>query len=146
MRYMNADTGDEISKLLRGDPTNPKVIAARVADRLLGIKPKSEQVIITAPRQSGKTTELLRFAEEKYPNGQFAIVCINRNSLLSICHIYRHLRRDPSVSPPLMLLPDNLKLVGNESKPLFCDEIGLFTTELKESIIGYRKFVAAVTS
>jgi len=143
-----AQTGKEIALSLRGRSHEFSVArqAKLVANKLLGIKEEASSILVVAPRQSGKTTELLRFAEELYPNGQFAVICLNRYVISSVCHIYRDLRNDSNVSPPLMLLPDSLKLVGNESKPLFCDELHLFSEKMQNDIVGYRKFVAAVTS
>lgn len=148
MIYINANTAEEIALALRGQGGEfDRILRAKeVADRLLGKKKEKSATLVTAPRQSGKTTELLRFAEEQYPNGQFAVVCLNQHIIHSICSIYRELRGDQSVSPPLMLLPHNLKLVGNERRPLFCDELGLFTEEQQECITKYPHFMAAVTS
>ena len=148
MIRVSASTAEEIAQSLRGKRVEISAAqqAERVANRLRGIKESTTGIVVVAPRQSGKTTELLRFAEEQYPNGQFAVICLNKYVLSSICHLYRDLRGDPNVSPPLMLFPDNLRLVGNESKPLFCDEFSLFTEEQQEYITGYRRFSAAVTS
>lgn len=148
MIHINANTSTEIALALRGQAGEyDRILRAKeVADRLLGNKKDTSGIIVTAPRQSGKTTELLRYAEEKNPNGQFAFVCLNQHIIHSVCSIYRELRANPSASPPLMLLPSNLKLVGNETKPLFCDELGLFTEQMQADILGYRNFVAAVTS
>ena len=146
MIYVSAQNSQEIAQYLRGEGEVSEAIRAeKVADRLLGRKSKTG-IVITAPRQSGKTTEMLRFAEEKYPNGKFAIICLNKYMIDSICHMYRDLKSDPNVMPPLMLLPDNLRLVGNERRPLFCDELSLFSEQMREDILGYHNFEAAVTS
>ncbi|CAN5951011.1 unnamed protein product [Sphagnum jensenii] len=53
--YVQAETQEDIARLLR----------------------TRGRIVITAPPCSGKTTELIRYAEERYPNGRFAVVCKN---------------------------------------------------------------------
>jgi hypothetical protein len=149
MISINANTAEEIALALRGQGGEfDKILRAKqVADRLLGKTKDTQGTVVTAPRQSGKTTELLRYAEEKYPNGQFTVVCLNRYVQSSICHIYRDLRGDPSVSPPLMLTPDNLSsMSGRRVNPVFVDEWSLLPGNTIDKILNLGTFVAAVTS
>lgn len=150
MIYINANTAEEIGLALRGrsGEYDEKVRAAEVADRLLGIKKTISGIIVTAPRQSGKTTELLRYAEEKYPNGQFAIVTLNDSVQQAILHRYWSLLR-PNVAgmPPLALTPNNLNLYRRHgTRPIFCDEWDLYPEQARKTILETGQFVAAVTS
>jgi len=148
MIYINATTAEEIALALRGQGGEyDKILRAKeVADRLLGNKGDKSGIVITAPRQAGKTTELLRYAEEKYPSGQFAVVTLNRYMQINACYIYRDLRGYPEVNPPLMLTPDNLKLVNTQGKPLFCDDLNLFSEAMRDEILNHKFFAAAVSS
>jgi hypothetical protein len=148
MIYINANTAEEIALALRGQGGEyDKIFRAKeVADRLLGKKKEKSATLVTAPRQSGKTTELLRFAEEQYPNGQFAVITLNKYTQSNACYIYRDIRGYPEVNPPLMLIPDNFKLVQTQGKALFCDDFNLFSEKIRDEILAHRYLVAAVTS
>ena len=57
IHHATADNAEDIAKLLRS----------------------RGRIVVTAPSRSGKTTELIRYAEERYPNGRFAIVAKDNN-------------------------------------------------------------------
>lgn len=136
--YENADTSEDIRRFLY----------------------KQGRVVITAPRQSGKTTELLLFAEGKNPLGQFIVVCMNREVQAHI--IYRHREIFESgnvakrltgskiestiVNPPLILTPENLRFIRGQGKPVFVDEFKMLTEDEQKEILDSGLFVAGVTS
>lgn len=161
MIHVSAQTGQEIAQALRGGgEVSLKLHAEKCADRLLGNKSASG-IVITAPRQSGKTTELLRYAEEKYPISQFAVVCINQESQQQIIHQHwmlfnpsQRLDRNTTkllgdvvhVNPPLIITPDNISILLGRRFPVFVDEWNLLDDITQEDIIDSGRFVATVTS
>lgn len=101
---------------------------------------------MTAPRQSGKTMELLKFAEEKYPNGQYAIVCPNQRMQEHIL-ITRYLLLEYRESIiPLMLTPGNVIYIRGQGKPVLCDDWNMLPEKTQDIVIESGLFVAAVTS
>ena len=144
MIYANADTAHDIARLLR---------SAR------------EPIQITAPRQVGKTTELLKFAEEKNHFGQFAIVCRNFESQKYIIGLHwkifnrisqadivaKRLLGEPfggvDINPPLMISPGNFHLLRGHSRPIYVDELGDISNEdTMKFVLDTGRFVASVTS
>jgi len=144
MNYAKAETAQDIARLLRSN---------------------QPMLIITAPRQSGKTTELLKYAEEKNPNGQFAVVCrdqetqkriirrhweiFNRISQADI--VAKKLMGEPlggiDINPPLMLSPGTLHLLRGQGRPIYIDELGSMSNEdMLPAIVETGWFAAAVTS
>lgn len=138
--------------------------AETAADIARLLRSAQEPITIVAPRQSGKTTELLKFAEEKNPSGQFAMVC--RDQITQAGIIRRHWmlfnRIDQSdivakrllgeplgavgVTPPLMITPSNLHLLRGQGRIIYVDEWESFTDKVKDEILGYGRFVAGVSS
>jgi hypothetical protein len=144
MIYATANTAEDIARLLRA---------------------AQEPITIVAPRRSGKTTELLKFAEEKNPNGQFAVVChnhdrqkliirrhweiFNRISHADICA--KRLLGEPmggvDINPPLMISPGNFHLLRGHGRPIYVDELGEISNEdTMKFVLDTGRFVAAVTS
>lgn len=161
MIYATAETAQEIAQLLRGE--GEKFIAGKVADRLLG-KKESSGIVITSPRRSGKTTELLKYAEEKNPNGDFCVVCRDIESQTRIIHqhwllfnridqsdvVAKRLLGEPlggvGVTPPLMLNPSNLHLLRGQGSPVYVDEWALLPEDAQRTILDSGLLIAAVTS
>jgi hypothetical protein len=144
MIYVNAETAQDIARLLRSNQT---------------------ELIITAPRRSGKTTELLKYAESKNPNGQFVVVChnferqkqiirrhwelFNRISQADI--VAKRLLGEPlggiNVNPPLMVCPGNWHLLHGHNKPIYIEELGEISNEdTMKFVVETGRFRAAVTS
>lgn len=144
MIYAHAQTTEDIARLLRS---------------------AQEPIIITAPRRSGKTTELLKFAEEKNPCGQFAIVCCNFERQKQIIRrhweifnridqadiVAKKLLGQPlggiDINPPLMIVPGMFHLLRGHSRPIYIDELGEISNEdTMKNVLDTGMFVAAVTS
>ena len=144
MIYAKAETAQDIARLLRE---------------------AQEPIQITAPRRSGKTTELLKFAEEKNHNGQFVVVChnferqkqiirrhweiFNRVSHSDICA--KRLLGEPlggvDINPPLMIVPGNFHLLRGHSRPIYIDELGEISNEdTMKYVLDTGRLVAIVTS
>ena len=150
MIQVAAQTGQEIADLLRGTGEGEvfqRLYAAKCAEKLLGKKPDS-RIVITAPRRSGKTTELLKYAEENHPNGQFIIVCLNHDVQQEIGRLYWEIMGKQSVgpTPPLMLTPGNLASTRGQRNPIFVDEWDALPLETRNTILQTGLFRAAVTS
>lgn len=145
MIYEKAETAQGINRLLRSN----------------------SGIVITAPRDSGKTRELIKFAETKHPNSQFAVVCANQKIQAMIIRMHfgmvskkgltqaelvaRRLMgegtlRDGEVNPPLMITPSNIQNLRGRNLPIFCDEWNSFPSDVQRIIIDTGLFVAAVTS
>jgi hypothetical protein len=147
--FVYAETREEIARQLRGD----------------------KGVVVRAPRGVGKTVELLKFAEEKYPNGQFAVICMNAvvqkdiikthwkifNRISQADIVAKRLLGEPlggvDINPPLVLTPDNLHLLRMSGRPLFIDEYRAVRDSASKEIMDFlndnyihQKFIAGVTS
>ena len=162
MIYIQAETAQDIAEILRlqRKDVNERINADEVASRLLGQKKASPGMVITAPRRSGKTTELLRFAEEKFSGSQYCVVSMNYEvqrqiirkhwELFNAANVAKKLKGQATegneVNPPLMLTPDVLHLNRGRNSPMFCDEWNLFSEETQNAILETGLFVAAVTS
>lgn len=148
MICVNANTSEEIALALRGQGGEfDKLFRAKeVADRLLGKKKEKSAILVTSPRQSGKTIELLRFAEEKYPNGQYAIVSPNQRMQEQILTTRYLLLEWKESIIPLMLTPDNIMSMRGQVKPILCDEWSMLPEKTQDIVIQSGLFVAAVTS
>jgi hypothetical protein len=140
IHYATAETAEDVAKLLR----------------------TRGRIIITAPPRCGKTTELLRFAEDRYPNGRFAVVAPED------CHAYiteLHRRiyngfeqadvvaarllgktlKYEGVNPPYLIRPDAVwARTFGVSTPVFVDRWDVLTEDAKKEIIKRRLFIAAV--
>jgi hypothetical protein len=144
VNYATAETAQDIARLLRSN---------------------HPELIITAPRRSGKTTELLRYAESKNPNGQFVVVCHNfeRQNLIIRRHwelfnrisqadiVAKRLLGEPlggiDVTPPLMISPGTFHVLRGNNLPIYVDELGEISNEdVMKRVIETGRFVAAVTS
>jgi hypothetical protein len=120
------------------------------------------RIIITAPARSGKTTELLRYAEERFPNGRFAVVAqknhhdyiielhwnifngISITELVAARLLGEELERK-DVNDPILYDPEHLYFRhGNYSTPLFVDNWGLLSEEAQRIISKHKLFIAAV--
>jgi hypothetical protein len=159
--HVNAETAEDIAALLRGERklVDEKKQAELLTDKLLG-KKSDTGIIITAPRRSGKTMQLLRFAEDKYTGGRYAIVSINHEVQRSIIRMHWELHQASNllkkltgkeaegidVNPPLMLTPDTIHLHRGSAKPIFVDEWNSLQEETQQAILKTGYFVAAVTS
>lgn len=168
MIYANAETAQDIASLLRLKDSEENLVAKKVADRLLGkttIKGEGKGIIITAPRQSGKSTELLKYAEERNPFGNFAVVCLNQETQKYIVNLHWKLFNNigPSdivaarllgkpvkgdaVSPPLMVSPSTIHLLRGRGLPIYVDELGAISNDrMMDSLLATGLFMAAVTS
>jgi len=166
--YAKAETAQEIASLLRMMDSEEKIQAKIVADRLLGKSKKCDDekgIIINAPRRSGKTTELLKYAEEKNPYGQFAVVCSNFdrqqqiikihleifNKITQASKVADRLLGNPitgrAVNPPLMISPGSFYLLRGSCRPVYVDELGEISNEdTMKYVLDTGRFVAAVTS
>ena len=144
MIYANADTAQDIARLLRS---------------------AQEPIQITAPRRSGKTTELLKFAEKKNPLGQFSIVCANQERQEQIIRLHwkifnrisqadivaKRLLGEPlggvDINPPLMICPGIFHLLRGHNNPIYVDELGSISNEdTMKFVLDTGRFVASVTS
>lgn len=166
MIYANAETGWEIAQILRGEnmAIQQAIQAENVAARLLGKKSPDTGMIITAPRQSGKTTELLKFAEEKNHGGHFVMVCRDQEAQKWIIHrhwllfnridqsdvVAKRLLGEPlggvGVTPPLMLNPSNIHLLRGQGSPVYVDEWNIIPEDVQRAILDTGRLTAAVTS
>jgi hypothetical protein len=168
MIYANAETAQDIARLLRVMDNEKELSALIVADRLLGkktLRSEGKGIQITAPRHSGKTTELLRYAEEKNPWGQFVVVCggydRQRQIIKQHWEIVNNITQanrvaarllgkeveGEGVTPPLMVVPGNLHLLRGHNKPIYVDELGEISNEnLMNDLLATGLFRAAVTS
>lgn len=122
------------------------------------------RTIVYAPPRSGKTTELLRYAEERYPNGRFAVVakeeshayitrlhwCIYNGISVADAVAARLLGKElegEDVNPPRFINPISVwSPTFGESTPFFVDRWNTLTQEQQREIIRRRLFIAAVTS
>jgi hypothetical protein len=143
MIYANAETGQDIARLLRS---------------------AKEPIQITAPRRCGKTTELLKFAEEKNPLGQFAIVCQNSerqryiiglhwkifNRISQADIVTKRLLGEPmggvDINPPLVVTSQNIYLLRGSCRPIYVDDWTEINSTAQADIVESRYFVAGVTS
>ena len=141
--YETAQNAEEIARLLRS----------------------RGRIVITAPPRSGKTTELLRYAEERYPNGRFAVVCGRKEDHKYILKLHWNIYNDISFvdvvakrllgeklegedvnTPLVMTLVDGRNLPANQTIPIFCDEWNLLTEPVQRAIMRRKLFIAATTS
>lgn len=170
MIFANAKTAEEISQLLRIMDSEETIQARMVADRLLGKTTGTmyegyKGILIRAPRRSGKTTELLKYAEDKNPWGQFVVVCHNLarqqdiirvhwevfNKIDQVARVAARLLGEPitgqDVNPPLLVSPGNFHLLHGHNKPIYVDELGeISNMDTMKMVLGTGRFIAAVTS
>lgn len=159
MIYVNAESAQDIARLLRSSQESRRSEGWDDEEKVTIKAITPEPIIITAPRQIGKTTELLRYAEEKHRNS-YCVVCLNQEvqgkiilrhrELFNAGNIAKRLNglkiTEPDTNPPLMLTPTNLQLLRGQGRLVFCDEWSLLTEDARRSIIDSGLLVAAVTS
>lgn len=122
------------------------------------------RTVITAPPRSGKTTELIRYAEERFPNGRFAFVVKEEdhpriirlhwliyNGFSQADVVAARLLGDKlkgeDVNPPQLIYPEMVwARTLNPNTPTFVDDWNTLTEEVKKEIIKRRLFISAVTS
>ena len=120
------------------------------------------RIVITAPPKSGKTTELIRYAEERFPNGRFAVCCKDEDTGNYITRLHWCLYNGIShsevcakrllgeelegeeVNTPTVLFPPHLYL-PNQFVPVFADNFYLLPNSAQRTILKHKFFVAAVT-
>lgn len=120
------------------------------------------RIVITAPPKSGKTTELIRYAEERFPNGRFAVCCKDEDTGNYITRLHWCLYNGIShsevcakrllgeelegeeVNAPTLLTPITVCYrVFNPSTPLFVDEWFSLSEDVQRAIVKRRLFIAA---
>ncbi len=127
-------------------------------------------IVVIADRGVGKTTELIKFAEEKNPNGKFAIVCfdnsLNDRIIKMHYNIFNRLSQTDivakrllgeeieghDVSEPIILNDSHVcssvffKQIGEKHIPVFVDEWYSLSETARRSIAKMQLFIAAVSS
>lgn len=121
------------------------------------------RTVITAPPRSGKTTELIRYAEERYPNGRFAVVCAREEDRKKIIQTHWNVfngigfvdviakrllgekLKGEEVNEPTILVPPNLYF-RDPFQPIFVDDFNLLPSAAQRAILKRQLFIAAVTS
>jgi hypothetical protein len=157
------DQADIVARRLLGQKVGDRVYyeTAQTSEDIRNLLEKTARVVITAPRRSGKTTELLKYANEQHPFSAYCIVCLNQDIQRKIILRHRELFNaknvakrlngfkieETEVNPPLMLTPNNLELLrGGARKPVFVDEFKMLPEDAQKTILDSGLFVAAVTS
>jgi thymidine kinase len=139
--YETAETAEDIARLLRS----------------------RGRIVVTAPPRSGKTTELLKYAEERYPNGRFAVIIAKEEDQKRIIKLHWRLYNGIShvevvakrllgqelegedVMTPVVVTMKGIYVVS-PSCPIFVDEINLLPEPAQRAIFKRRLFIAATTS
>jgi len=138
---------------------------AKNAEEIARLLRSRGRIVITAPPRSGKTTELLRYAEERYPNGRFAVACGKEEDDGRIIQLHWNVYNNISfvdivskrllgqeiegedVNPPTILAHSSLLYrTVNQSTPIFVDEWGLLPENVQRAILKRRLFIAAVST
>lgn len=122
------------------------------------------RTIVTAPARSGKTTELLRYAEERYPNGRFAVFAQeDKHAYITKLHwclsngigyvevvakrlLGEELEGEDINAPQLLTPVAALYRTFNPSTPTFVDGWQDFTEAQQRAILKRRLFIAAVAT
>lgn len=135
---------------------------AKDAKEIAGHLRSRGRVVITGPARCGKTTELIRYAEERFPNGRFAIVAQeDRHAYIIELHrrIYNGISQATVVAA--RLLGEKLKFeevnapylirpgavwarTFGVSTPVFVDRWNVLTEDAKREIMKRRLFIAAI--
>jgi thymidine kinase len=141
IHYATAETAEDIARLLRS----------------------RGRIVVTAPPRSGKTTELLKYAEERYPNGRFAVIIAKEEDQKRIIKLHWRLYNGIShvevvakrllgqelegedVMTPVVVTMKGIYVVS-PSCPIFVDEINLLPEPAQRAIFKRRLFIAATTS
>lgn len=140
IHHATADTAEEIARLLRS----------------------RGRIVVTGPSRCGKTTELIRYAEERYHNGRFAVVSqpeqhayiirlhwslYNGISFSEICakRLLGEKLEGEDVLTPVLYDPNHLYFRhGNNSTPIFVDDWNLISEDARRIISKQQLFVGAV--
>lgn len=139
--YREAQNAEEVAKLLRS----------------------RGRIVITGPARCGKTTELIRYAEERYPDGRFAVLCKNKedydriialhwqvaNGYTFVDLIAKRLMGEKvlggkAVNEPKLLSPPQNIYLPNQFIPLFCDDWFSLPSSAHRAILRHKLFIAAV--
>lgn len=141
IHYATAENAEDIARLLRS----------------------RGRIVVTAPPRSGKTTELLKYAEERYPNGRFAVIIAKEEDQKRIIKLHWRLYNGIShvevvakrllgqelegeeVMTPVVVTMKGIYVVS-PSCPIFVDEISLLPEPAQRVIFKRRLFIAATTS
>ncbi len=153
MIHVNANTAEEIGMMLRGEGEeyNRHFKAHQMAWALLG-KDVDKSILITAPRRSGKTTELLKFAKERHPHGEFIIICPNMQMKQMIIQMYHEMfdkvgSRFIYRNLPVIVYLSVINEVRGYNYPIYIDDWNSIGELEDISRAGlWNNFVAAVTS
>lgn len=134
---------------------------AETAEDIARLLRSRGRIVITAPPRSGKTTELIRYAEERYPNGRFAVVCAREEDRKRIIQAHWNIYNGISfvdvvvnrllgkevegedVNEPTVLVPPNLYF-SNQFIPVFADNFHVLPTAAQRSILKHKLFIAAI--
>ena len=121
------------------------------------------RIVITAPPRSGKTTELIRYAEERYPNGRFAIVCAREEDRKKIIQTHWNVYNGISfvdvvanrllgkevegedVNEPTILFPPHIYF-ANQFQPVFADDFYSLPNSAQRTILKHKLFIAATAT
>ena len=138
IHHATADNAEDIAKLLRS----------------------RGRIVVQAPARCGKTTELVRYAEERYPNGRFAIVAKEEhhpyiiklhwqisNGISYVDVVTKRLLgqelEGEDVNAPVLLTPESaMYRTWNASTPVFVDQWFSLSSECQRLILKHRLFIA----
>ena len=137
---------------------------AETAEDIARLLRSRGRIVITAPPRSGKTTELIRYAEERYPNGRFAVVAkpedhanivkihwLLFNGFTFVDVVAKRLLgqelEGEEVNEPTLLTPEQATFrTFNPSTPTFVDSWNTLSRNQQQAIIKRRLFIAATMS
>jgi len=138
---------------------------AETAEEIAAFLHNRGRIVITAPPRCGKTTELIRYAENRYRNGRFAVVaeeekhpyiiklhwCLSNGiSFVDVVAkrlLGQELEGEFDVNPPALLTPETVMYrPWNASTPLFVDEWFSLPEAAHRAILKHRLFIAATSS
>jgi hypothetical protein len=138
---------------------------AQNAEEIAKLLRSRGRIVITAPSKSGKTTELIDYAESRYPNGRFSVICPSEAHKEKLIYIHwlvsNHLTfvdvvvkrllgeklEGEDVNEPTILIPPlPPKFCPSPFTPIFVDDWNLLPTAARRAILKRKLFIAAVTS
>lgn len=157
------DRADMIARRLLGKAAGPGEVfywSAKTAEEIASHLRCKDRMVVTAPRGTGKTTELLRYAEERCPDKDYVVVCLNQDRQRQIIRRHWEMYNASNVAkrlmgqrvesfginPPLMIHLDNFHLLRGQRRGIFVDEFDEFQEQSREALLDNELFVAAVTS
>jgi hypothetical protein len=136
---------------------------AQNAEEIARLLRSRGRIVITAPPLCGKTTEILRYAEGRYPNGRFTLVCPDLKKTGYLVKLHWCISNDISftdvvakrllgeelegddVNHPTIMTPDHLEYLANPHTPIFADDWNLLSEKAQSTICKRKLFIAAVT-